>query len=116
MRHALLVPIAIALAAPALAAPAGPKSCVALNRVGEQRIVGDSTIYFKEGATWYRNDIPGGCPGLTPRRSFSSRTPSTRLCSGDIITVFDPMVSIPYASCGLGEFTPVAGPPPRERR
>jgi len=117
MRHTVLALLAFA-AVPAAAAtvPPGPRECVTLSRVTAQRIVDDHTIYFQEGSRWFRNDINPACPGLKPRNAIRSRVTTNRLCSGDIVAVFDPAGGFEYGSCGLGRFTPVDAPPPRPRR
>ena len=119
----MIRPLALALlltAAPAIAKDAAPsptigtvKDCIALNRVTDQ-VVDRTGITFKEGSRWYHNDAGGNCP-LRPGRGFASRTPSTQLCRGDIISVFEPGTPVPYGSCGLGDFTEVEKPV-RQRR
>lgn len=111
---------ALALATSASALPSGSadigtptgeatRACIDTRQIREQRIVDDRTILFRVGKAWYRNDIPQACAGLRAERAFSYRTPSgPRLCEIDIITVFDPRLSVSYGSCGLGKFTPVA--------
>lgn len=122
--RAIVITLLLATGAPTLAAApaekpmaAAPKvkQCINLRNIGGTRIADDRTLYYREGRQWYRNDIRGGCAGLRPDRAISSRTPSTRLCSGDIITVFEPSSRIEFGSCGLGDFTPVDGPPPTRR-
>ena len=101
--------------APANAAPdsdTAPKNCLTQNRIDDQRIVDDHTIYFREGPRWYRNDLASVCPGLSPRKAFHSRTTTNQLCAGDIITAFEPQSGSEFGSCGLGRFTP-ATPPSR---
>lgn len=114
MRPVLLT-LLLAVATPALAAPPAVKACVNLRNVGTTRIADDRTIYYRENRQWYRNDIPGGCAGMRPWSAIASRTPSTQLCRGDIITVFEPSSQIPQGSCGLGDFTPVDKPPEKAR-
>ena len=52
------------------------------------------------------NQPAGGCPSLSLGRSLRTRTISTRLCQGDIVTVFDPVSGAEYGGCGLGQFVP----------
>ena len=100
------------------AAPEAPrtKSCLNLRQVGDQRIVDASTVLFKEGGRWYRNDIVPACSGLRPNRAFSTTTPGGSLCTGDLITVFDAPSRFSYGSCALGKFTEIERPDPPRRR
>jgi hypothetical protein len=86
---------------------AGPTlSCVSQRDLRGNRSVGEEAIIFEgRGRTIYVNRPPAGCPELSFNRALITRTPSTRLCRGDIATVFDPTSSIEYGSCGLGDFT-----------
>lgn len=72
----------------------------------------DSSQIFDSGAILYRmksgpdylNDPH--CPSLKQNRSIASRTPTTSLCSGDILHVFEPASGIDYGSCPLNDFVP----------
>ena len=83
-------------------------NCVSQRDLGGNRSVGESVLLF-EGRTSsviYVNRPPAGCPKLDSGRALRTRTPTTQLCSGDIVSVFDPVSGTEYGSCGLGEFTP----------
>jgi hypothetical protein len=83
-------------------------SCVNQRDLRGNRSVGEGAILF-DGPTSrvvYVNRPPSGCPELSSGRALITRTPSTRLCEGDIVTVFDPVSRSEYGSCGLGQFTP----------
>lgn len=85
-----------------------PTDCVAERDLGSNRSVGESAIIF-EGKTSLRlwvNTPPAGCPSLNFGRALILKTPSTRLCRGDIADVVDLSSRIHYGSCGLGDFTP----------
>lgn len=87
---------------------AGPTvSCVNLRDLRGNRSVGEGAILFEgRGNTLYVNRPPAGCPDLRDHRTLITRTPSTRLCQGDIATVVDASSGIQYGGCGLGDFTP----------
>ena len=116
MRHLLIAALAVATAVPALAARAPaddkPRDCLNQRFITDQRIVDDHTIYYRVGSRWYHNDLGARCGILRRDAATSTRTPSTQLCRGDIITSFDPVSRIEYGSCGLGDFVPSAPPPP----
>jgi len=84
-----------------------PTSCINLRDIRSTRIVDTSAIIYETSASrWYVNRPPSGCPGLRPERALVSRTPSTSLCSGDIVRIIDPPSPIEYGACGLGQFVP----------
>lgn len=85
-----------------------PLSCISRTRLGGNRGYGEEAILFgyPNDRTVYVNQPPGGCPKLTRFRALRTSSPSLQLCSGDIVTVFDPSSGIEYGGCGLGEFTP----------
>ncbi|WP_136163667.1 hypothetical protein [Sphingomonas flavalba] len=87
--------------------PGKPVNCIALNRVNGTTYIGDSTILYRVNAKLtYRNDPVGGCPGLRNGAGLVTRTPSTRLCSGDIATVRDFVTGIETGACSMAEFVP----------
>jgi hypothetical protein len=83
-------------------------SCIESRNLQGNRSFGEGVILF-EGptrSTLYVNRPPAGCPELRPGRALQVRTTVSRLCRGDIVTVFDPVAGIQYGGCGLGDFTP----------
>lgn len=95
---------------------AGPaQDCVIERDLGSNKSYGGRTILF-HGPTddvVYVNRLASVCPGLDSGLAIKVRIPATRLCRGDIVTVFDPMSGSEFGGCGLGKFTPYhrAGPP-----
>ncbi len=93
-----------------------PRSCIPEPQI-------DSTQTFDSGAILYRMksgpdylDTPPDCRGTLRRDSaIASRTPSTSLCRGDILQVFDPLTHTGYGSCALGDFVPYARVNPSRR-
>ena len=88
--------------------PAGPAvQCVSSRDLRGNRSAGETAIVFSgtAGRLWV-NRPPAGCPDLSFSRALKTITPSTRLCRGDIATVFDPVSGAGYGGCGLGEFEP----------
>ena len=86
-----------------------PVDCIDLFQLDQTSIVGHTGITWADGSRRaYLNTPPDGCPGLAPNRAISYSVPGTRLCRGDIVTVFDPVGHIPFGSCGLGTFQPYA--------
>ena len=84
-----------------------PVDCVSQRDLRGNRTTPDGAIIFEAaGDVVYLNRPAGGCPGLGPGRTLVTRTISSRLCRGDIVTVTDPVAHIEYGGCGLGAFTP----------
>jgi hypothetical protein len=85
-----------------------PQDCVSEPSLAGNQSFGRGAIVFtgRTGDVLYINKVVGGCPGLGRGRAITTRTTTTRLCSGDIVTVFDPATGIEFGSCTLGEFTP----------
>ena len=86
----------------------GPSvSCVSQRDLRSNRSVGEGAIIFDgPGNLIYVNRPPAGCPDMRLGRTLITRTTSSRLCAGDIVTVADLVSGSEYGGCGLGEFTP----------
>lgn len=83
-----------------------PTSCIQLTRVESSQIFDSGAILYRmKGGPDYLN-TPDNCPFLRKDRSISTRTPSSSICSGDIVRVFDAPSHFDYGGCGLGEFVP----------
>lgn len=88
--------------------PAGPPvQCVSTRDLGGNRSAGETAIVFTgTGGRKWVNRPPAGCPDLGFSRALTTRTTGTRLCRGDIATVFDPVARTEFGGCGLGDFQP----------
>ena len=84
-----------------------PVQCVNTRDLKGNRSAGETAIVFSGvgGRKWV-NRPPAGCPSLGSSRALRTTTPGSRLCRGDIATVFDPVARIEYGGCGLGDFKP----------
>lgn len=79
-------------------------TCLPLTQVRDSDPVDDNAILFElRGGEMYLNELRGKCIGLKRNDRFSYKTPQNQICSGDIITVENPL-GLPIGSCGLGEF------------
>ncbi|MDT9599492.1 DUF6491 family protein [Sphingosinicella rhizophila] len=84
-----------------------PVSCVNSRDLQGNRSIGEHAIIFESfGNTLYVNRPRDGCPEITSTRALRTRTTSSRLCSGDLASVFDPSTGAEYGGCALGDFTP----------
>ena len=84
-----------------------PVSCVSMRDLKGNRSAGETAIVFSGvgGRKWV-NRPAAGCPDLRSFRALRTQTTGTRLCRGDIATVFDPVSRVEYGGCGLGDFEP----------
>jgi hypothetical protein len=71
------------------ARPVGePADCVELARIDYTRVRDNWTVdFYMRGREVYRNRLRSECSGLAFEDSFAYRTPLSRLCSVDLITV-----------------------------
>lgn len=93
----------------ALPATGKARNCLNLRNVQETKPVGDRIIMLREGARWYRSDLPGRCTA-DDTTAFVYRTPTGQICSGEPIDVIDPVSRVPRGFCQLGKFIPVSVP------
>jgi hypothetical protein len=85
-----------------------PQDCVSEFWLGSQVPYGRHAILFR-GRTddvVYVNRPPSVCPGLSYGSAIKVRTPMSRLCRGDLVTVFEPTSGMQLGGCSLGPFTP----------
>jgi len=86
--------------------PGKPVSCIQLPRVGSTQIFDSGAILYRmNGGPDYLNK-PDGCDILRSDRATATRTPSTSICRGDLLRVFDPVAHFDYGACPLGDFVP----------
>lgn len=84
-----------------------PVQCVSTRDLRGNRSAGETAIVFSgNGGRKWVNRPAAGCPDLRFSRALKTRTIGTRLCAGDIASVFDPLTRIEYGGCGLGDFEP----------
>jgi hypothetical protein len=84
-----------------------PVSCISLSRSRSSQIIGENAIIYRvSNNALFVNKPVGGCSGLRKDRTLITRTPSDRLCNGDIARVVDLTLGFEGAACTLGDFTP----------
>ena len=82
-----------------------PQQCVQLTALRGNRGIGPDIVLFQGvGGRVYVNRPAGGCR-LRTGETLVTRTPTGRLCRGDIAQVVD-LPTGPIGSCTLGEFVP----------
>lgn len=75
------------------------------------RVSDDILLYRQSGRVVYRNDLRGGCPGLSRDDDIMVfRNIGGQTCAGDIFTLVDRTSGIHGGACVLGDFTPYRAP------
>ena len=87
--------------------PGRAVSCIPHSQIRSTYYVGGRTILYRmKNGTVYRNEPPGGCPGLNSNLALETRNPTGLLCSGEIAQVRDYTQGYSPGSCAIGEFVP----------
>jgi hypothetical protein len=83
-----------------------PVSCISQTMVSDTQTFDDGSIFYRmRGPVDYINK-PKDCPQLNSNRAYATSTPSTQLCSGDMLRVFDAAARLPYGTCVFDQFVP----------
>ena len=83
-----------------------PVNCIDLRRVRSSRIVNGTAIVYDAGGVIYVNRPRNGADELNQWDSMVTRTPSTRLCSVDIVRLVDQATQTMTGVVFLGDFVP----------
>lgn len=84
-----------------------PQSCVNLRDLRSTQIIDRNTILFEgPGGVVWRNDPPGGCPGLAPGRILITRNFNNQMCNTDVAQLAEAGAPMIVGSCPLGQFVP----------
>lgn len=89
--------------------PGKPVDCISLfpGTSDHSQTIPGAGILYGQGSTLYLNRFDRGCSALSWDSFIVTRTPSNRLCRGDIAEVRQrSMPGIPIGSCAFGSFTP----------
>ena len=100
-----------ALTAGKVAGP--PTSCLPNYRSDDMIVIDENVIAFRDNArrVYINHMRGGGCLGLDGgRNALVTRSPTGRLCSGDIAQVLDTSSRIMMGSCVFGDFVPFTAP------
>ena len=89
-----------------------PVRCIPTGMSQDTIRVSDTILLYRSsGRLVYKNDLRGGCPGLSRDNDvIVSEIRGPGPCSGDIIHLVDRTTGIRGPSCVLGEFTPYRTP------
>lgn len=83
-----------------------PVSCIDLFRVRSSRVIEGTAILYDAGSVIYVNRPRNGAEELNRFDTLVTRTPSTQLCSVDVVHTFDLTSNTLTGSVFLGEFVP----------
>ena len=100
-----------ALTAGKVAGP--PTSCLPNYRSDDMIVIDENVIAFRDSSrrVYINHMRGGGCLGIDHgRNALVTRSPTGRLCSGDIAQVLDTGSRIIMGSCVFGEFVPYTTP------
>jgi hypothetical protein len=83
------------------------RTCIVQRDIRHTRTIADGVMLFEgpNDVLWV-NRGSGGCAALRHGRAFHTVTPSTSLCRGDVVTVFDPVSGTEFGGCSLDDFVP----------
>jgi hypothetical protein len=88
-----------------------PLGCITLTRNLSSQIVDETAIVYRESASkMFVNKPVAGCASLRSGNTIVTRTPTDRLCSGDIARVVDLQTRFEGGACILGDFIPYTRP------
>jgi hypothetical protein len=83
-----------------------PVQCIDLHRIRGSRIITDTAILYDAGSVIYVNRPANGAEELNQWDTMVTRTPSTRLCNVDTVTMVDRGSQSFQGVVFLGDFVP----------
>ena len=83
-----------------------PVDCIDLHRVRSSRVIPGIAIVYDAGGVVYVNRPRNGADELNRWDAMVTRTPSTRLCSVDVVELVDQVSQTMTGVVFLGDFVP----------
>ncbi|MEA3013297.1 MAG: hypothetical protein QOD42_1842 [Sphingomonadales bacterium] len=83
-----------------------PVDCIDLHRIRSSRVITGTAIIYDAGSVLYVNRPENGADELNQWDTMVTRTPSTRLCSIDTVTMIDQGSHSFRGVVFLGDFVP----------
>lgn len=91
--------------------PGKPVACISQFPSKALTVISNDVVLYKVSSRLtYRNDLIGGCSGLTSGDALVTVSSNTQLCRGDIARTANLMVGFQTGSCALGDFVPYRKP------
>ena len=85
--------------------PAGTTDCMDSYQSSSLKAYGPALVYRVSNRLAYVNTTAGGCEAVASGDILVTKSPTGRLCRGDIGTTIQPTTRIYSGSCALGSFT-----------
>ncbi len=85
--------------------PVQTTDCIDRYQSSSLKAYGGTLVYSVSKKLKYVNDTGGGCEAVERGDILVTKSPTGRLCSGDLATTVSPGSSITSGSCALGKFT-----------
>ena len=86
--------------------PSAPQRCLSRDKVNEIRTAEGVILYVAGRNRVWRNNIVGGCAGLSRGDIVVSTGTAGQICNGDIVQTRARLGGQITGSCSLGEFVP----------
>lgn len=87
--------------------PGAPQSCIPLEPDLESHSYSDTILYRRSASEVWRNDTSSGCEGLGRGDTLITKSYTSQLCEGDIVTTVSDTPDRTFTgSCTLGPFVP----------
>lgn len=83
-----------------------PVDCITLRNIRSSRIIDDTAILYDAGSTIYVNRPRGGARSLDQWDTLVTRLHTNRLCSIDVVHLYDTSSRMQTGFVSLGEFVP----------
>jgi len=81
------------------------QDCIDRYQQSSLKAYGGTLVYSVSKKLKYVNDTGGGCEGVERGDILLTKSPTGRLCRGDIATTLMQTSQVPTGSCSLGTFT-----------
>ncbi len=91
-------------------AEGAPVSCINLRGLRSTQIIEGTAIVYRAGSTVYVNRPRSGAQSLSQFDTFVTKPFSNRLCSADILEIYDTTTGTPRGVIFLRDFVPYRGP------
>lgn len=91
--------------------PGEPVACISRFPGTDMTVISNNVLLYRVSRKLvYRNDLIGGCNGLTRGDTLVTVSNGSQLCRGDMARSADLAIGIPTGACALGSFTPYRKP------
>lgn len=86
--------------------PGKPVDCVSTTSLNGPQIIDNKTMLYNSGKRVWRQDVVGGCPGMSPFDTIVAELHGSQICRNDRFRAVEPGTVVPGPYCRFGQFTP----------